>query len=653
MLKLLRRYNKMILVIGGVVLMVVFLLPQAIHQFGPNPMSVVHFRADGRAYRGRDVYQAGKELQNLQAIEQMVYQKTRIPVPIYPPVKDATHWLLLVRVASDLGLIGGPQGGRDYLDELASLTAQSRFIYSQQNDQTEAQKKQLTDSLAEALKAGRAKVIDGGTPADMIDKTLAKLRAVHRLINLSRSLPSLSTREAAWFGREFLDTAVADVIVIGVKDYEPKVPEPTEQELMAHFEKYKSADPADNEYGIGYLRPPAVRVETLQIDRSVIRNAIQLDPIEVNKLWRQNQDKYGSSFQTARPNVEAALRTQKVQEIMSKVEELLRREFFKATNNLETLEGGYKKLPPDWAQRRPNYDVLAERVNSLIADYVQVGNDTQPATVIPADAWLDKPALAKHPAAAAAGTVGGQRVTFPQLALSVRTLDPTSKTGVQTGVTFGPIEIPQYKMFYFRVVEARPQSPPDSLDEIRDTVREDYVRLQAYDDLLADRDSIRQQIISADGYKDLYDRFPNDITVREDMTITSDHVAPAAGGSPLPVADKPELREAVAKLIESWDPKKVADDIPREDRIVVTPLPEAVSVAFVVVKGHHPMTLEELRRNDYRVLRAAQSQWSDPNAGSPFSYDALKERLHYVAARGQQDKDSKDQKSQQDPNTLN
>jgi hypothetical protein len=232
---------------------------------------------------------------------------------------------------------------------------------------------------------------------------------------------------------------------------------------------------------------------------------------------------------------------------------------------------------------------------------------------------------------------------FPQLALSVRELDPESKTGVQVGLTFGPVEIQQFKMFYFRVLEARPKSPPDSLAEVRDKVREDYVRLHAYQRLVAEDDDIRQEIVTNAGFVELYDRFPNDMTVRQDMTVTNDQVTPPQGVTPLPAANTPELREGVAKLIEGWDPKQVATQIPLEQRVVVTPLPASLSVAFVIVTAHHPMTTGELRRNDFRVLRTAQTQWTDPDAANPFSFEALQKRLHYKAAKGQGDDKNKDE----------
>ena len=54
MLKFLRKYNQYILVCGGVLLMVAFLVPGALRQLGQNPDRVVVFTIDGHKVRTLD-----------------------------------------------------------------------------------------------------------------------------------------------------------------------------------------------------------------------------------------------------------------------------------------------------------------------------------------------------------------------------------------------------------------------------------------------------------------------------------------------------------------------------------------------------------------------------------------------------------------------
>ena len=66
MLKLLRKYDKWILAIGGSLLMVVFLLPQALTEFGANPRKATAAVIDGRGkITEGDLMEARQELSKL------------------------------------------------------------------------------------------------------------------------------------------------------------------------------------------------------------------------------------------------------------------------------------------------------------------------------------------------------------------------------------------------------------------------------------------------------------------------------------------------------------------------------------------------------------------------------------------------------------
>jgi hypothetical protein len=317
---------------------------------------------------------------------------------------------------------------------------------------------------------------------------------------------------------------------------------------------------------------------------------------------------------------------------MGKVEELLRREFFKSTQGLPPPdESNLRALPSGWSADTPNYQVLAEQINALVGEQVPLGA-TPAARVIEAGGWLDRTALVRHPAAGATGLVGGMPVGFPMLALGVHELTPESGFGVQKGLTFGPIEIRDFKLFYFRVLDARPESPPDSLEEVATQAREDLLRLRAYERLLSERDAIRDQIVQAGGYLELYDRYKLGLTPRQGMTITRDTVTPAPGASPVPALNNPALRDAVVDAIEAWNPLQAASQVPYADRVLSVPLPRDLSVAFVVITGFRPVTEEALRQNDSRVLQAARNAWSDTPYADPFSFEAVAARLGFKPA---------------------
>lgn len=647
MLKFLRKYNKIILVVGGSFLMVVFLLPQAVQQFGPNPAKQVQFRAAGKSFRGKDLTDATRDLQTLQQIEQVSFQETTFPIGLTPPLErpESTHWLLLLEEAEALGLIGGPEGGASFLDEVAEQQAASRFNYAQ--DSQEDYRREITERLKAGLRAGRDSAIASRGSSEAVDRTLARLRGVLRLVALYRANTSLSTREAAVFARELFDTAVVDVFVLGAGEFEDVVDPPTDDEVAAHFAAYKDVRASEDEFGIGYLRPPAVQVEALSVDRSVIRDAVVLDPIEVNKYWRQNQAEFGADFATARVTVESRLKAEKVAEVMDRVEELLRREFVKASRTLGTGTDGVRVLPEDWASTRPSYGDLAARVNELVEGLVALGT-VKPATYLASSGWLDRAALARHPAASARALVAGQNATFVDLCMNVHELGPETEFGVQEGITFGPVNIPNFKMFYFRVLEARPESPPASLAEVEDLVREDMLRLRAYETLLERRESLRADAVAAGGFLDMYEEY-GATTGRFDVSVTQDRVSMQPGVSPLASINTPEFREAVVALVDDWSPLQDVSEIPLDERLLAVPLPQDQSVAFVEVKGFRPVTAERARELDYFILQNARAQWTEDAPPATFGFASISERLGYEPVRRGDEEEFEDEFEDEEP----
>ncbi len=109
MVKVLRKYNKYILVVGGSLLMVAFLMPTAINELRTDPMKqvVAHIGDDG--VRQRELFDAET---NFRAV------KTVMPAFLFgaigTPIVDGAHWYLLAREARAGGFVGGEQDGRDW-----------------------------------------------------------------------------------------------------------------------------------------------------------------------------------------------------------------------------------------------------------------------------------------------------------------------------------------------------------------------------------------------------------------------------------------------------------------------------------------------------------------------------------------------------------
>ena len=93
------------------------------------------------------------------------------------------------------------------------------------------------------------------------------------------------------------------------RTFSKKVEEPTEEELIAHFEKYKNIDPQDirpddkdNPFGFSYMLPDRLKVEYLDVDVSSILNTLKKD-FESQNIGQQEEIllEFWADHKTERP----------------------------------------------------------------------------------------------------------------------------------------------------------------------------------------------------------------------------------------------------------------------------------------------------------------------------------------------------------------
>ena len=136
MTKWLRKYNKVLLVVAGVFLMVGFLVGPAINQFGPNPLKRTEAWIGpnkARAVRGMDLMLANQELEALRdflgPISGGPQGRTLLNIA---EVQDEVHWFLLVEEARGAGLVASQNDGAAWMPQLAESFVPSytgeRFI---------------------------------------------------------------------------------------------------------------------------------------------------------------------------------------------------------------------------------------------------------------------------------------------------------------------------------------------------------------------------------------------------------------------------------------------------------------------------------------------------------------------------------------------
>lgn len=611
MLKFLRRYNKIILVIGGSVLMVAFLIPQALQQIGSAQQHRTIARIDGRSVSAVDMQQAASEL----ATAESALLGTNIKLLF--EIEDGLHWLLLTREAEDCGFVGGPSSAQSVLDEMSSVIASFEGQRRQQAGQI-VDFGGLEREVQTALTQQRTRLEAQGA-GPVVDRSLAKLAGVLRLRMAYQaasriSLPATKAAADAYFNAVEIDAAgIPSDALIG------EIGEPSEESLVEHFQKFKSVAPGSGEHGFGYLLPDAVMLEWLSVDREFIRQAVRPDAIEMRKRWQTNRERYAGEFEMERGRVESVMRDEATQTAMTEADQVIKADIVQQARKFGA-EGAWQRLPADWREQSVRLDALATAVADRLE--ARVGARIEPRTA-QREVWLTATDL---PSLTGLGrseiVIGARRASFGELLTAVRELNPTGlRSGFQVGVLYGPVVDPSGNAHYFRIIDARRVGPPASIETVRESVYRDVQRLRAFERLSARVGDLRTSLLEK-GLAATAEPYGAPVTrgfMNRQQTFGQG-----------PGLDSPVVRNAVMDKAAALDPTRTLDEQEAASRLVAEAAPKALAVALVEVKGLQPMTRDDLQGNYALYAQQVQRLLSLEAGDGPFTLERMKQRHQYV-----------------------
>lgn len=589
MLKFLRRYNKAILMVGGSILMVLFLLPSTTQQLGQSGLSKAVAYVGGEKITYQDLQRTAQELQVLSRISPMFMQRFQIDA------RRPEHWVMLVHEARKGGFLGGPKEAW----------------------------KEVPQSASDIIRASMP------SPS-AADAFIVDLQGVARLIGASNTAPLFSTREAVTLGQKILDAATIDVVVIPAEKAAESLPEPDEARLTAHFEKYRDTeptpDPTTNSLGLGYRRAPAVQVEWMSIDRASLEAAYTPDPVEVNKFWNQNRARFEGDFIAIKAQVEAEYERLQVDQVMDRAVDALKRELFRSTASLP-VDGGYKVLPADWTAKAPAFASLAALADAeLRKTFPTLAQG--PAVMANDGSWRTAADLAKLPGVgyASLNFGGGTSIPFGDIALQARELGGEASLAIQKGIVYGPLRDYRGSTYYFRVLETRPAGPAESLAEVRIAVIRDLKALDGLEKLKAEADSYRERAV-ADGLTAVANK--ETLVVRTGVEVTQQVVRVAANAGADVTLDEPGFRDAIMGLARKLDPRVEATTLDAAGRTVAMVLPKSRGLVVAQIVRFRPMTVELFRSSAGTIAQSAGQEFGGEAIIPAFSYERLKERLGF------------------------
>ncbi|MEM8757756.1 MAG: hypothetical protein AAGF47_08235 [Planctomycetota bacterium] len=661
MLKFLRKYNKFILVIGGAMLMVAFLAPQAIQQLGTINDPTVG-RLDGRNIKQSELIDSGRELRALNALGGTNGAASLLLGLSNESSSDAElHWLLLTKEAEEGGFVGSDLDGRSfyplYAQQLALLSAQSdpnirRFAqqlgpqFAQQIIQQQAA--ELTPQWLERLEQTESMAAGVGrfTSLEELHRAVAKLRGVIRMRNAYGSAAAISEPRLVAAASDVFRGVIADAVVVPAERYLSSTGQPTEAQIAAHFQAYADTDPAEDENGIGYRQPPRVKIEWIEFNAAAIADEIDIPAIDLSEHWQLNRDRFPGEFGQERDAVDADLRRERVEAVLDSIDRYVRGAMLSRTRDLTPVgDAGYFDLPADWSQQRATLETIALEVANRVeqAEGIEL---PEPTIERRADSWQTRADLETEPAFATSQVRAGSVQVFGTAApFQVRELldadDPAAlRMPIQTGVlaaNFPLIDAAGNRRF-FRVLDARDTSPPDSLDEVRDQVVENIRRLEAFDTLLSELEQFAL-VAEAGGLEAVVDAMnaglpegdDSRVEIAESLVISTD----ASAANP-PALRDPAAIETVLAAADRLDPTAETEALPLETRVFTATSPLTLNGVVGVIDTVRPLTVEQFRLAEPQIAASilAREQSELGVDDRPFSLARLIAR-HGWQARGE------------------
>lgn len=664
MLKFIRKYQLIILAIGGSLLMVVFLLEPVITSFqrSANNRTVARF-ADGTTIGAMDRARASDELQLARAIAPMVFApRTQGGLGLTANDSDgidpAYHWLMLSRLVEDAGLDGGASDGQALVDISAELTAR-QFV--QQNMMAVFQgaisQEELLDQaqqVTEIVRSNARREVQalasrtrGATPED-IWRSLAKFQGAYRLNQLYLTAPAYSPEGARAGVAEISDAVAMDAALIPGSMLAHTIPDPTEAELRAFFESRAGLEPSEDEYGIGYAQPARVQIAWLQLDRSRFLAAVPTDRVELRKIWERDSQRpeaerqFPGDFASERSRIEEQYRSERADRLMVEADQIIRGKVLGATRQLEK-DGDVIVLPEDWATTRPAFSEIAE---AIVTEFAQRDITIATPTIEQLDSrWLSATDLSQLPTVGRSFFRAGARATLvSQLPELIDDRGRIDAIGFQVGV---PQVDPAAQddagnRYYLLVTDDLPAGPARSIDDAgRARVIEDYKSVRGYENLLMIQDILTDAAESTEGVSAAVDVaaggtlpegvqrpgvYPN-IRVSQ-MRIDQGPIARSVDQR----LNQPAFREAAVALLDDIDPLAGPEWFEDDPIALTVALPKQRSIAIARVIAPRPLTQEDFLSRFRQSLTTLNGMGlrdaiESTDATDPFSYDGLLERF--------------------------
>jgi len=589
--KFLRKYNKYILAVGGTLLLITFLIPYAFTQLlqgtggGPRGTWATVGHEKQRKVTFDDLAILQREMRLLDAAG------AQLQMPI--PVDRADYWYLLTLEAQNAGVVPAPG---------------TLFATGQAQQQL-------------ALLAAVT-----GESTGFVRQTLAKVQGVQQLLRLYIDGDKYSDRRLKHLARRLYHRVTVRPVVIeatadGGRSF-------TEQELADQLEEYADIAPGEGKMGFGYRLPDRAGIEWLAIPadtvREMISNSDQLNPVPLRKHWTLEARKGRFDPPDAGTPVPDAVREDLLErltlETLDKIERTANDQLRFARRGLGK-RGGYEELPDGWAGL--SFQQLALDLQSeygiALPHYKATGSG-----LLAGDELRELEGIGT----ANSNKFGQAPVSLTTLVLGAKAFGGSAVIPIQQGVSGPPLRDTDRSVYLFRITATDTSRPPTAVDEVRDQLVADLNRVEDYQRLTANAQSIRQVAV-ADGLLALAMQYDTAVAAPTNLTLGFSASLPGIGLNE-------ELVEAIVDHAMALPRDIAVADLPEEERVLVLPVEENLSLLVARLMDQTPLTQEIFQTYmQYGLVQskllADEVATDDPK--KEFGFEALAERHAFKLTR--------------------
>jgi hypothetical protein len=638
MLKFLRQYNQWILVVGGTLLLITFLMPTAIQSCAQQSAvsgAVWATYSGGKTVTGADLDNARQEIQIIELAGTGILQQVGAD-------REPAHWWLLAHEAAQAGLVGDLGDGEAMLVAMAARRAEQ----AQASPGTPAVGTTPEELMALFMRESRAN-------RDAVLGALTKLQGVFRLLNLATRVDRISDRRLENTAALAALGISGNLCVIDARTNTTiDAPVADDASLQAHFGKYadKTAplDAMKGRENFGYRVPDRVKLEWITIPRASIeagvQNAPELATLALKKRFAQDPAKYGApadgsaSFATYEATVRANTLKELVDQRMDAVAKFASDQLVLPQRTLKR-DGAYFALPADWSSQMVALDALTQSIAeefavpapayaSSGADWVVVGDlDTKLGF---AGLMTDR---------------FGQPTSLSTMVLGAKELSkPSDATPFQAFVASPPFKSTTGDITFVRMIAAEPSRAATALADVRDAVAADLAAISRYE-WLAENEAALAKQAADEGLEALATRFGTAVVPASDVREANLQFLQYGFRLPGEIPGLGQDTKAMAILAEKASKlpfTKELSTVPLSERTFAIPAPDRLSMVVFQVTSLAPMTKESYAT--IAVNPQATNLAVDPeygiNATDLFSFDALMKRYDFKMSSLEADEDA-------------